>query len=379
MCAFCGGALASPPLLVDILKAAASSPKSRKKGFISKTEAMFYKSLGEDTIQCQLCPRRCTLSEGMRGFCRAREPHKGKHYSLVYGNPTTVHVDPIEKKPLFHFLPATTAFSIATAGCNFRCKYCQNWQIAQFPPEDTVNIHLPPKDVVNLAIKYGCPTIAYTYTEPSIFYEYMLETAKIARKSGIRNMYHSNGSLNPEPAEQLSQYLDGANIDLKGFTQKFYSEISEGFLKTVDDQKICTDCLFGGMKPIEIWPIGVVKNDKHLIDSDFGTTGSDISKITLVPNMIQFMKGLSDETHLTVIWYIHQSKPIKSVFKRGWDGKEVGMFASRTPHRLNPIGVSEVELLKVEGPTLTVKGLDAIDGTPIIDIKVGMESLKQND
>ena len=233
VCALSGVALASPPLVVDILKAAVSSPKSREKGFISKTEAMFYTKLGEDTIQCQLCPRRCTLSEGMRGFCRAREPHKGKHYSLVYGNPTAVHIDPIEKKPLFHFLPATTAFSIATAGCNFRCKYCQNWQIAQFPPEDTVNMHLPPEDVVNLAVKYACPTIAYTYTEPSIFYEYMLETAKIARKRGIKNMYHSNGSLNPEPAEQLSQYLDGANIDLKGFTQKFYSEISQGFLKTV--------------------------------------------------------------------------------------------------------------------------------------------------
>ena len=169
----------------------------------------------------------------MRGFCRVREPRDGKHYTLVYGNPTAVHVDPIEKKPLYHFLPATRAFSIATAGCNYRCKNCQNWQISQSSPEETYNQYLPPKAVVEAAIKYKCPTIAYTYTEPAVFYEYMLDTAKIAKSRGIRNMYHSNGALNPKPAEELSLYLDGANIDLKGFTQGFYSKIPEGDLDTV--------------------------------------------------------------------------------------------------------------------------------------------------
>lgn len=202
-------------------------------GFINKREAMFYERRGANMIQCHLCPRNCVLTDGMRGFCRARQPQNGVHYSLVYGNPTAVHIDPIEKKPLFHFLPATTAFSIATAGCNFRCKYCQNWQISQFPPEETENQNLPPSAVVDAAISYNCPTIAYTYSEPSIFYEYMLDTAKIAKTRGVRNMYHSNGSLNPNPVEELSFYLDAADIDLKGFTQQFYSEVCEGYLETV--------------------------------------------------------------------------------------------------------------------------------------------------
>jgi len=234
VCAFSGIALASAPLIIDILKAAVSSPRSGEKGFISKREAMFYKTLDGETIQCQLCPRRCTLSEGMRGFCRAREPHGGKHYSLVYGNPCAIHTDdPIEKKPLFHFLPQTITFSIATAGCNLRCKFCQNWEISQFPPEETVNYDLLPEEVVDFAIKYNRPTIAYTYSEPSVFYEYMYDTAVIAHKKGVKNMYHSNGYLNPEPLKELCKYLDGANIDLKGFTEKFYGEICGATLEPV--------------------------------------------------------------------------------------------------------------------------------------------------
>lgn len=196
-------------------------------------EALFYKKLDEKTVQCELCPRGCRMHDGHRSFCKAREPKDGKLYSLVYAQACAVHIDPIEKKPLFHFLPATTAFSIATAGCNYRCKFCQNWQISQFSPEETYNNALPPQKVVNEALKNNCPTIAYTYTEPSIFYEYMLDTAKIAKVKGIRNMYHSNGSLNPKPVEELSLYLDAANIDLKGFTQEFYAEVCAGDLETV--------------------------------------------------------------------------------------------------------------------------------------------------
>ncbi len=222
------------PLLVEILKRTAfAKPVSGQKGFLNKKEAMFYEKIDETTIQCHLCPRNCTLPNKVRGFCRAREPENGKHYSLVYSNPTAVHVDPIEKKPLFHFLPATQAFSVATAGCNFRCKFCQNWEISQFSPEETVNYFLPPKKLVEAAISYNCTTIAYTYTEPSIFYEYMLDTAKIAYKKGVKNIYHSNGSLNPEPLKLLTKYLDGANVDLKGFDKKFYKKICAGYLDTV--------------------------------------------------------------------------------------------------------------------------------------------------
>ena len=234
LCLLSGTGLAISPILADLLeKSAQASEEKGGKGFINIKEAMFYEKLDKNTIQCHLCPRNCTLKNGMRGFCRAREPRNGKHYSLVYGNPTALHIDPIEKKPLFHFLPASTAFSIATAGCNFRCKYCQNWQIAQLPPEETSNQYLPPQAVVEAAVKYKCPTIAYTYTEPSIFYEYMLDTAKIAKTHGIKNIYHSNGSLNPNPVEELALHLDAANIDLKGFSQEFYSKIPEGYLDTV--------------------------------------------------------------------------------------------------------------------------------------------------
>jgi pyruvate formate lyase activating enzyme len=236
VCIYGGLTLASSSILIDLFRNYAEATESKGGlGFISSREAMYYQKIDKSTIQCQLCPRNCVLKDGMRGFCRAREPKEGKHYTLVYGNPTAVHIDPIEKKPLFHFLPATTAFSIATAGCNFRCKYCQNWEISQFRPEETYNFYLPPEAVVETALKYKAPTIAYTYTEPSIFYEYMLETARLAKKRGIKNIYHSNGSLNPQPLGELVLYLDGANVDLKGFTKEFYSEISQGYLDKVLD------------------------------------------------------------------------------------------------------------------------------------------------
>jgi pyruvate formate lyase activating enzyme len=222
------------PLVLDLLRKSAYAKEEKGGfGFIYPKEAMFYEKLDKDTIQCQLCPRQCTLKNGMYGFCRARRPRDGTHYTLVYANPVAVHIDPMEKKPLFHFLPATTTFSIATAGCNFRCKYCQNWGISQFTPDETVNYYLPPEEVVKNAVANGCSTIAYTYSEPSIFYEYMLDTAKIASLKGVKNIYHSNGFLNPNPLDELSVWLDAANIDLKGFTQEFYSEVTEGYLEAV--------------------------------------------------------------------------------------------------------------------------------------------------
>lgn len=233
-CLYAGAGFAISPLFLDLFKRPAYAKEEKGgPGFVYPKEAMFYEKIDKDTIQCQLCPRKCTLKNGMYGFCRARKPSDGKHYTLVYANPSAVHIDPMEKKPLFHFLPATTAFSIATAGCNFRCKYCQNWEISQFSPEETVNYYLPPDEVVKNALNYGCSTVAYTYSEPSIFYEYMLDTAKIAKARGVKNIYHSNGSLNPQPVEELSAWLDAANIDLKGFTQEFYSQIPEGYLDTV--------------------------------------------------------------------------------------------------------------------------------------------------
>ncbi len=196
-------------------------------------EAMFYEKIDEDSVQCVLCPRKCILMNGSRSFCRAREPKNGRLYSAVYGLLTAVHIDPIEKKPLFHVLPSTKSFSIATAGCNLRCKFCQNWQISQSRPEDVDNHEISPSDVVDLAIRNKCQTIAYTYTEPTIFFEYMVETARIAKQKGVRNLYHSGGFINPKPAMHLTSLLDAANVDLKGFDRDYLKETCQVELDAV--------------------------------------------------------------------------------------------------------------------------------------------------
>jgi pyruvate formate lyase activating enzyme len=196
-------------------------------------EALFYEKLENNTVQCHLCPRNCVIPDGRRGFCGVRENRGGTLFTLVFAKPVSIHIDPIEKKPLFHFLPSTTAFSIATAGCNLKCKFCQNWEISQFWPEDVDYVYLEPKDLVNKVLASGSPTIAYTYSEPTIFYEYMLETAKLAKASGLKNIMHSNGYINEQPLRQLAKYLDGANIDLKGFSDDYYSKFSEGTLAPV--------------------------------------------------------------------------------------------------------------------------------------------------
>ncbi|MEW6586050.1 MAG: AmmeMemoRadiSam system radical SAM enzyme [Nitrospirota bacterium] len=189
-------------------------------------------------VQCELCPNGCILENGQRSKCRARMNKEGVLYSLVYGKPCAVHVDPIEKKPFFHFLPGTTAFSIATAGCVLSCKFCQNWQISQAKPEDTDTYDLPPEKVVSSAVRYQCKSVTYTYTEPTVFYEYMYDTAIIARKQKIRNTMHSCGYIREKPLRALCKYMDAADIDLKGFSEDFYERICSGRLKPVLDSLV---------------------------------------------------------------------------------------------------------------------------------------------
>lgn len=226
----------------DFLKIAFFTPfalKLQAKEYFHKKEtlkeALYYTQLDskKNTVACSLCPRRCVIEEGEKGFCRARKNIKGRLYSLGYAAPCAVHIDPIEKKPFFNVLPKTLSFSIASAGCNLRCRYCQNWQISQVSPEDTMNDDLPPERVVEMAAKNGCKSIAYTYTEPTNFYEYMLDTAKIAKKKHILNVVHSNGFINPEPLKELCKYLDAVNIDLKGFNPLFYRKYCEAELNPV--------------------------------------------------------------------------------------------------------------------------------------------------
>jgi pyruvate formate lyase activating enzyme len=190
-------------------------------------EALYYNQVGDKNVMCVLCPRRCVVPNNARGFCRVRENRNGILYSLVYAKPCAVHVDPIEKKPLFHVLPGTKSFSIATAGCNMACKFCQNWQISQSNPEDIRYRDMLPEEVVAMAESSGSSSIAYTYTEPTVFYEYMLDTAKLAKERGILNVMHSSGFINEEPLRELCKYIDAANIDLKG-SDKFYIEFCLG-------------------------------------------------------------------------------------------------------------------------------------------------------
>jgi pyruvate formate lyase activating enzyme len=195
-------------------------------------EGLFYIKTS-DGIKCQKCPHECLLQDGESGFCRNRIVDKYKLYSIAYGNPCAVHIDPIEKKPFFHFLPTTKAFSIAAAGCNFRCLNCQNWQISQSSPKETDNVDLMPEKVVEQCIENKCESIAYTYSEPTAFYEYAFDTAKLSKEKGIKNVWKSNGYINEAPLRKLCKVIDAANIDLKNFDDSVYQKLSGGKLAPV--------------------------------------------------------------------------------------------------------------------------------------------------
>jgi pyruvate formate lyase activating enzyme len=202
---------------------------------LSRVEARYYVKLPDREIECRLCPRLCRLGDKERGFCGVRENDGGTYYTLVYGKVCSLNVDPIEKKPFFHVLPGTTALSLATAGCNVNCKFCQNWEISQVRPEQVESFDLEPEAAAVRAAGSGCPSIAYTYTEPTVFFEYMYDTAVRARRRGIRNVVVTGGHINPEPLADLLAVVDAVKVDLKGFSQAFYAEYVRGDLKPVLD------------------------------------------------------------------------------------------------------------------------------------------------
>ncbi len=187
-------------------------------------EAILYEKLDEKSVRCNLCAHRCLIREGRSGICGVRENREGILYSLVYGRLVSMAVDPVEKKPLFHFYPGTEAFSIATVGCNFRCRFCQNADISQWPRErgEVIGEYVPPETVVQEAKRSRCRSIAYTYTEPTIFTEYAYDVAVLARKEGIANIYVTNGYMTPEMLDYFHPYLDAADVDLKSFRDGFY-------------------------------------------------------------------------------------------------------------------------------------------------------------
>jgi len=198
-------------------------------------EAQYYEKLPHRKIKCTLCPRECVIDDRERGYCGVRENRGGVYYTLVHSRLCSVNVDPIEKKPFFHFYPGTLAFSVATAGCNVNCKMCQNWEISQVRPEQVRSIYVPPAKLAAAAKQNRCVSISYTYTEPVVFYEYMVESAKAGRELGIKNTVVTGGYICQDPLKKLCQVVDAIKVDLKAFSQKFYTEVVNGELKPVLD------------------------------------------------------------------------------------------------------------------------------------------------
>lgn len=199
----------------------------------SPHKAMWWEKLQGDTVQCQLCPFRCVIKEGKRGQCGIRKNIDGTLYTLNYGKIVAAHIDPIEKKPFFHVLPGKYAFSIAMAGCNLHCKYCQNWVISQSLPSQLDYTYRTPQEVVQAAKANNCDIIAYTYSEPTIFYEFMYDTAKLAKGEGLFNVMISSGFINEKPLRKLCKYMDAIKIDFKGYNKEFYRKIVSGRLEPV--------------------------------------------------------------------------------------------------------------------------------------------------
>jgi len=201
-------------------------------------EAYLYKFLDEEKVKCNLCNHRCVIKNGRRGICGVRENQEGTLKTLVYGKLIAKNIDPIEKKPLFHFFPGSLSYSIATVGCNFKCLFCQNAEIAQMPSDHDGMImgdYFTPEDIVDAAEKGNCKSIAYTYTEPAVYFEFAYDTAKIAHEKGITNVFVTNGYMTSEALEMISPYLDAANVDLKAFNEKFYKEICKAKLEHVKE------------------------------------------------------------------------------------------------------------------------------------------------
>lgn len=199
-------------------------------------EAMLYRSLDEGKVECFLCAHRCQIQPLKFGVCGVRENREGKLYTHVYGEVIAAHIDPIEKKPLYHFLPGTTSFSIATVGCNFRCPFCQNWQISQVKKKDKTTAgegQLSPENIVKEARRQRCRSISYTYTEPTIFFEYAYDTAKLARSAGLANVFVTNGYMTADALKTIQPYLDAANVDLKAFRDETYKKICGARLEPV--------------------------------------------------------------------------------------------------------------------------------------------------
>ncbi len=194
---------------------------------------MFYTALPNNRVQCQLCPHQCTIANKNSGTCRVRKNISGRLYSMVYGKPCTFDLGPIEKAPLYHFIPGHKRLCVATVGCNLRCRYCHNWHISQTGPGEVRAYDMTPGQIVGEAIRRGVRSISFTYTEPTVFYEYMYDISRMAQREGLKTSIVSNGYINPDPLRELLTYINAVKIDLKAFNDEFYRNIASARLKPV--------------------------------------------------------------------------------------------------------------------------------------------------
>ncbi len=199
--------------------------------------ALLYEKLEDDRVKCNLCGHRCVIARGRLGVCSVRKNVGGELMTLVYARPCSINIDPIEKKPLFHFLPGSISLSVATVGCNFHCEFCQNHDISQYPKNvgGVMGEEVAPEELVEVAGRHGCASISYTYTEPTIFFEYALETARQAARHGIRNVFVTNGYMTPEAIELIAPYLHAANVDFKSSDRNTYARIMGANIQVVKE------------------------------------------------------------------------------------------------------------------------------------------------
>jgi len=218
---------------VKLMDVAPPTPTAETAPISGLHEARYYLQLDRKRVQCQMCFRRCTVPEGGRGFCRNKVNVGGRYYTVVYGRPSALQIDPIEKEPSFHMLPGATIFCTGTASCNNRCKFCQNWHLSQRSFEEIDHIAITPERTVELAQEMECEAVSFTYNEPTVFYEHMFDVARVAKQTGLRTLFHTNGGMNEEPLAALLEHMDGVTVDLKGFTPEFYQEVSSSELEPV--------------------------------------------------------------------------------------------------------------------------------------------------
>ncbi|MGB3907950.1 MAG: AmmeMemoRadiSam system radical SAM enzyme [Methanomethylovorans sp.] len=196
-------------------------------------EAVLYDKLDGNKVRCRVCSHRCIVADGKKGFCRVRENRNGTYYTLIYNTVSSEAIDPIEKKPLFHFYPGTLAYSLGTLGCNFRCEHCQNWTISQIGINEVSTVEITPEEAVQRALAAGARTIAWTYNEPTIWYEYTYDCARLAKEAGLATAYITNGYITKEALENISPYLDAFRVDIKAFTEDFYKKVASAKLSPV--------------------------------------------------------------------------------------------------------------------------------------------------